>query len=165
MVNSSINVSSEIILDMMEKFQIKQPIILNTNMLINKKYISYALKSLSFQGYSAGFSHKQIINPYQSYIIFINDLKDFKWNLKIMYAPVLVVVSQIKKEDNLKHINVSIGCEVLFLDLLSLKVYESYIINKKHIVKCLGEFQDTMGQECYKNGGQEYELGIANTDL
>ena len=42
----------------------------------------------------------------------------------------------------LKQFAVSVGSEVIFLDLLSHKIYESYTINKIHIVRYLGVFQD-----------------------
>ena len=42
----------------------------------------------------------------------------------------LLVVCKIQNEEDLKEVNVSIGSEVLFLDAVLLKVYESYTINK-----------------------------------
>ena len=53
----------------------------------------------------------------------------------------LLVVCKIQNEEDLKEVNVSIGSEVLFLDAVLLKVYESYTINKIQIIRYLGQFE------------------------
>ena len=143
------NISSEIILAIMKELQINQPIILNS--LLDHKDLSNIIKSLSYQEYSMGFRQTQI-NSYQSCIIFADLLSDFKWNLTTTYAPTLVV-SEIKRDTTklLKQFAVSIGSEVIFLDLLSQKIYESYTINKIHIVRYLGVFQEKYSSGLHKN--------------
>ena len=121
----------------MEEFRIYQPIIQGENMSTRKEMIDI-LKVLNFNGYSIGFGLKQF-NQYQSCIIFTVDLTQFKWN-NPTYAPILVV-SKIQNEEDLKEVDVSIGSEVIFLDWVSLKVYESYTINKILITRYLGQFQ------------------------
>ena len=67
-------------------------------------------------------------------------MKNFKWNLPT-YAPILVV-TRIRNENDIKEVDVSIGSEVLFIDMFSLKVYESYSVNKIHVTRYLGQFHD-----------------------
>ena len=94
---------------------------------------------MSFKGHQINFSQNQTHQPYQSYLIFTN-LRNFKRN-QPTYAPILVV-SRIQNETELNQVDVSIGSQVLFLDWFSLKVYESYTVNKIHVTRYLGQFQD-----------------------
>ena len=105
----------------LNEFRIYQPII-NDN-ISTKKEIIEVVHNLNYHGYSIGFGQKQV-SQYQSYIIFTDDITQFRWN-NPTYSPILVV-SEIQTEEDLKEVDVSIGSEVIFLDLLSLKVYESY---------------------------------------
>ena len=106
----------------------------------SKKELIEVVKNLNYHGYSIGFGQKQL-NQYQSCVLFMDDLTQFKWN-NPTYNPILVV-SRIRTEQDLKEVDVfvSIGSEVLFLDWVSLKVYESYTINKIQITRYLGQFQ------------------------
>ena len=121
----------------MDEFKIYQPIIFADDSTLKNKMIEF-VKNLSYHGHSMGFGQKQF-NQYQSCIILTDDLIQFKWK-NPTYAPILVV-SNIQSEGNLKEVDVSIGSEVLFLDWLSLKVYESYTINKMQITRYLGQIQ------------------------
>ena len=124
----------------MDEFKIYQPIILQENIL-EIRYMTEVVKNLNYHGYSIDFNHKQHINQYQSCVIFTEDLIRFKWN-NPTYAPILIV-SKIQTEEDLKEIDVSIGSEVIFLDWVSLKVYESYNINTIQITRFLGQFQES----------------------
>ena len=121
----------------MDEFRIYQPNIL-VDMLKMKEMVE-VVKNLNYEGYSIGFSLKQLTNQYQSFVIFTDDLTQFKWNVPT-YATILVV-SKIESEQDLKEVDVSIGSEVIFLDWESLKVYESYTINKIQITRYLGKVQ------------------------
>ena len=129
---------SNILPTIMDEFRIYQPILLGD--ASKMKEMIEAVKKLNYHRYSIGFGQKQL-NQYQSYIIFTADLTQFKWN-NPTYAPILVV-SKIQIEEDLKKVNVSIGSEVLFLDWVSLKIYESYTINEIQITRFLGHFQAT----------------------
>ena len=120
----------------MDEFRIYQPIT-QFDMLKMKEKIE-VVKTFNYHGYSIGFSLKQL-NQYQSSVIFTDDLTKFKWN-DPTYVPILVV-SKIQNEEDLTKVNISIGSEVLFMDWDSLKVYESYTINKIQITRYLGQFQ------------------------
>ena len=121
----------------LDEFQIHHPIIINT--LIDAKNLMSIVKCMSFKGHRINFSQNRSYQPYQSYLIFTN-LRNFKWNLPT-YVPILVV-SRIKNENDLKEVDVSIGSQVLFLDWFSLKVYESYTVNKIPVTRYLGQFQE-----------------------
>lgn len=122
----------------LDEFKIRHPIIINT--LIDDKDLVSTVKYMSFKGHQINFSQNQTHHqPYQSNLIFTN-LRNFKWNLPT-YAPILVV-SRIKNEMELNQVDVSIGSQVLFLDWFSLKVYESYTVNKIHVTRYLGQFQE-----------------------
>ena len=127
----------DILPNIIEEFKIYQPTILLNN-TFEIKNMTQIVKNLSNQGYLIRFSQKQL-NQYQSGIVFTDDLTQFKWNIP-NYAPILVV-SRIETENELKKVEVSIGSEVIFLDRNSLKVYESYTINKVQITRYLGQFQ------------------------
>ena len=121
----------------LDKFNIHHPIVIN--MMIDAKYLMSIVKCMSLEGQRIIFRQNQIDQPYQSYLIFTN-LGNFKWN-QLTYVPILVV-SRIKNEVELDQVDVSIGSEVLFLDPFSLKVYESYTVNKIHTRRFLGQFQE-----------------------
>ena len=53
-----------------------------------------------------------------------------------------MIVTEIQNESDLTQVEVSIGNEILFLDMNSMKVYEAYDVNKVHIIKYLGLFQE-----------------------
>ena len=89
------NISSEIILAIMNEFQIKQPIILNS--LLDHKDLTNIIKGLSYQEYSMSFRQSQI-NSYTSCIIFTDLIPGFRWNLTTTYSPTLVV-SEIKNRN------------------------------------------------------------------
>ena len=119
----------------LKEFRIIQPLILNY--MLERKEMIQVVKNLNYHGYSSGFSYKQF-DPYQSCIIFRENLTEFKWN-NPTYTPI-VVVSKMETMEDLKEVHVSIGGEVLFLDSVSLKVYESYTINRIQINRYLGQF-------------------------
>ena len=121
----------------MEEFTIYQPTIISSMLKI--KEITEVVKNFNHWGYSIGFSQNQLINQYQSSVIFTDILTKFKWN-NPTYAPILVV-SKIATKEDLKEVDVSIGSEVLFLDGNSFKVYESYTINEIKITRYLGQFR------------------------
>ena len=127
----------------MNEFKIYQPIIFADNSTSKNEMIE-VVKNLSYQEYSIGFGQTPL-NWYQSSIILIDDLSQFRWKNQT-YAPILVV-SNTQSEEHLKEVDVSIGSEVLFLDWLSLKVYESYTINKIQITRYLGQFQENNGSK------------------
>ena len=131
----------DIIPAVMDEFKIYQPTILLGSMFQMKKMTQIA-KNLNYHGYLINFSQKQL-NQYQSGVIFTDDLNQFKWN-NPTNAPVLVV-SKIETKEDLREVEVSIGSEVIFLDRISLKVYESYTINKVKIRRYLGQFQANVG--------------------
>ena len=127
----------------LDEFKINQPIIRNT--LLDGKDLTNIVKNLCLKGHGINFSqnvqnHTNDHNTYQSYLVFTN-LINFKWKLT-SYAPILVV-SRIQNQIKLKDIDVSIGSQVLFLDWFSLKIYEAYSVNNKHITSYLGQFQES----------------------
>ena len=126
----------DILTTIMDEFRIYQPFILGD--ILKLKEMVEVVKNLNYHGYSIGFSQKQL-HMHQSCVVFIDDITQFKWN-NPTYVPILVV-TKIKTEDDLKKVDISIGSEVLFLDWDSLKVYESYTINKIQISRYLGQFQ------------------------
>ena len=127
---------SDILPTIMDEFRIYQPILLSDTS--KRKEMIEVVKKLNYHRYSIRFGQKQP-NQYQSCIIFTADLTQFKWNTPTN-APILVV-SKIETDEDLKEVDVSIGSEVLFLDWVSLKVYESYRIHQIHITRYLGLFQ------------------------
>ena len=127
----------------LDEFKINQPIIRNT--LLDGKDLTNIVKNLCLKGHRINFSqnvqnHTTDQNTYQSYLVFTN-LINFKWKLT-SYAPILVV-SRIQNQIKLKDVDVSIGSQVLFLDWFSLKVYEAYSVNNKHITRYLGQFKES----------------------
>ena len=152
------NVLPDILPSILEEFRINQPII--SDDMLGKKEIIEVVKKLNYQGYSIGFSQKQF-NPYQSYVIFTDSLIKFKWN-NPTYTPILVV-SKMQTKDDLKEVDVSIGGEVLFLDRVSLKVYESYLINKIQKSHYLGQFHiNNTGNEAIFVPSKEYIPNMEN---
>ena len=135
--SKSNHVKPDMIPAILDELKINQPIIKNE--LIDAKDLTKIVKHLCNNGQRVSFSSNQSFQPYQSYLIFAN-LKNFKWNLPT-YAPTLVV-SRIQNEVQLEQVEVSIGSEVLFLDPFSFKVYESYTVNKIHVTRFLGQFQE-----------------------
>ena len=131
----------DILPNIMDEFKIYQPVILDDMSEMNMKEV---VKHFNFLGYSVGFSQKQM-TQYQSFIIFTNHLNQFKWK-NATYSPILVV-SKIESDNVLKAVDVSVGSEVLFLDWNSLKVYESYRINKIQITRYLGKFHTNNGSK------------------
>ena len=132
--------STDYMPSILDQFKIRHPIIINT--LIDTNDLVSIVKCMSFQGYQLNFNQKGIdlpYQPYQSYLIFTK-LRNFTWN-QPTYAPILVV-SRIENENDLNKVDVSIGSEVLFLDWLSLKVYESYTVNEIQVTRYLGQFQE-----------------------
>ena len=121
----------------LDEFKIHHPIIINK--IVDTKDLVCIVKSMSFQGHQIHFIQNGIDLPYQSYLIFTN-LRNFEWN-QPTYVPILVV-SKIENENDLEKVNVSIGSEVIFLDMFSLKVYESYTVNKILVTRYLGQFQE-----------------------
>ena len=124
--------SSDYIPSILDEFKIHHPIIINS--LFDANDLMSIVKCMSFKGHRINFSQNRSYQPYQSYLIFTN-LRNFKWNLPT-YVPILVV-SRIKNENDLKEVDVSIGSQVLFLDWFSLKVYESYTVNKVHVLSLI----------------------------
>ena len=137
--------SPDVIPSILDEFKIHHPILVNT--LIDAKDLVSIVKYISFKGHQITFSQNPSYQPYQSYLIFTN-LSNFTWVLPT-YAPILVV-TKIQNEMELNQVDVSIGSQVLFLDWLSLKVYESYTVNKIHVTRYLGKFQN---QKASKNDG------------
>ena len=131
----------DILPNIMDEFKIYQPVILDDMSEMNMKEV---VKHFNFLGYSVGFSQKQM-TQYQSFIIFTNHLNQFKWK-NPTYTPILVV-SKIENDNVLTAVDVSVGSEVLFLDWNSLKVYESYRINKIQITRYLGKFHTNNGSK------------------
>ena len=140
--------STDVIPSILDEFNIHHPILVNT--LIDAKDLLSIVKCISFKGHQITFSQNPSYQPYQSYLIFTN-LSNFTWVLPT-YAPILVV-STIQNDMELNQVDVSIGSQVLFLDWLSLKVYESYTVNKIHVTRYLGKFQD---QKKSKNDGMMF---------
>ena len=120
----------------LDEFKIHYPIIINT-LIDNNKLVSI-VKCMFSTGHLINFSQNRSYQPYQSYLIFTN-LRNFKWN-QPTYGTILVV-SKFQNEIELNQVDVSIGSQVLFLDLFSLKVYESYTVNNIHVTRYLGQFQ------------------------
>ena len=152
------NTVVDILPNFMEEFRIYQPIILND--MLEMKNMKEVVKNLNYQGYSIGFGQKQILNKYRSYVIFTDHLTQFKWNIPT-YA-VMLVVSKIQNEEDLKKVDVGIGCEVLFLDWVSRKVYESYAINKIQITRYLGHFNQNNAGETIFVSSQDYIPNMEN---
>ena len=142
----------------MEEFRIYQPLIIND--MLEMKYIKEVVKNLNYQGYSIGFGQKQVLNQYLSYVIFTDDLSQVKWNIPSF--AVMLVVSKIQAEEDLMEVELGIGCEVLFLDWVSNKVYESYTINKIHITRYLGQFNQNISGETIFVSSQDYIPNMEN---
>ena len=118
-----------------KEFQINQPII--QNKLLSQNSFIRLFKKLFSNGHSTGFCQNNIHYQYQAQIIFTG-INNFNWTFQTK-APVLVV-SDIQNEMDLNNVNVSISDELFFLDRNSLKVYETYQINKVQVTKFLGKF-------------------------
>ena len=142
----------------MEEFRIYQPLIIND--MLEMKYIKEVVKNLNYQGYSIGFGQKEVLNQYLSYVIFTDDLSQVKWNIPSF--AVMLVVSKIQAEEDLMEVELGIGCEVLFLDWVSYKVYESYTINKIHITRYLGQFNQNSAGETIFVPSQDYIPNMEN---
>ena len=142
LVEKSNAITPEILPAIMDEFKIQQPIIHSHGKMSESAQMIEVVKIFNYQGYSIGFSQKQL-DKYQSSIIFTDELKQFKWT-DPTFVPILTV-SMIQTEEDLMEVDVSIGCEVLFLDWVSLKVYESYTINNIQITRYLGQFQQNHG--------------------
>ena len=148
----------DILPNFMEEFRIYQPFIIND--MLEIKYVKEVVKNLNYQGYSIGFGQKQVINQYLSYVIFTDHLSQVKWNISSF--AVMLVVSKIQAEEDLKKVEVGIGCEVLFLDWVSYKVYESYTINKIQITRYLGQFNLNSAGETIFISSQNYIPNMEN---
>ena len=142
LVEKSNAITPEILPAIMDEFKIQQPIIHSHGKMSESAQMIEVVKIFNYQGYSIGFSQKQL-DKYQSSIIFTDELKQFKWT-DPTFVPILTV-SMIQTEEDLMEVDVSIGSEVLFLDWVSLKVYESYTINNIQITRYLGQFQQNHG--------------------
>ena len=142
----------------MEEFRIYQPLIIND--MLEMKYIKEVVKNLNYQGYSIGFGQKQVLNQYLSYVIFTDHLSQVKWNIPSF--AVMLVVSKIQAEEDLMEVELGIGCEVLFLDWVSNKVFESYTINKIHITRYLGQFNQNSAGETIFVSSQDYIPNMEN---
>ena len=148
----------DILPNFMEEFRIYQPFIIND--MLEIKYVKEVVKNLNYQGYSIGFGQKEVLNQYLSYVIFTDHLSQVKWNIPSF--AVMLVVSKIQAEEDLMEVEVGIGCEVLFLDWVSYKVYESYTINKIHITRYLGQFNQNSAGETIFVSSQDYIPNMEN---
>ena len=93
----------DILPTIMDEFKIYQPTIILGDMF-RMKEMREVVKNLNYEGYTIGFSQKQLINQYQSCVIFTDDLSQFKWN-NPTYAPILVV-SRMDAEGDLQEVDV-----------------------------------------------------------
>ena len=127
--------SANVILTIMGNFKIRNPIIINTQSKRSKNIQLF--KVFSQNGQQITFNIKNIQKS-QSFIIF-TEIEKLKWEIHTN-GPILVI-TRIEDKSNLYTLNINIGTEMYFLDYKTLKIFESYVINGRHIVKYFGQFQ------------------------
>ena len=134
-------VAPQTIKPVLNQFQLKNPTIIidSSRGIEEKKEILRAFSKLSQQ---ITFNQNISIQS-PSYIIFTS-LKTFEWTI-FTESPILVI-TEVQNESELEAIDVSINIDMNFMDIESLKVYETYNINNKKITKYLGQFEATKSQ-------------------
>lgn len=126
-----------VMLALMEKFQIYNPVVINTLPKTNQYENVKLFKLLSNIGHITSF--KNITNhPFQSFIV-MTDLHNFK--LEIQSKAPTIVITDINSKLDLAHVKLSIDSEIYFIDKKSFIVYETYIINTVQITNYLGQFK------------------------
>ena len=76
----------------------------------------------------------------QHSILIFTKIQDFNWNFETITDVRGLVISEIRNETELKHINIPIDIEMYFLDTNSLNIYETYTINDVHVTNFVGKF-------------------------
>ena len=130
-------IPTNVILALMEEFNIINPTILHNNISLNNLQKVKLIKEFSNYGHLTSYN----VEDNHSIIEFTTHFPNSKWNILSENTPILLVVTQIKNESDLDHINLSIDKEVYFIDEFSWKIYETYTINGIHNTKFLGQIQ------------------------
>ena len=129
-------IPTNVILALMEEFNIINPTILHNNISLNNLQKVKLIKELSNYGHSTSYN----VEDNHSIIEFTTHFPNSKWNFLSENTPVLVV-TQIKDEGDLDQVNLTIDKDVYFIDEFSWKIYETYTINGIHDTKFLGQIQ------------------------
>ena len=103
-------------------------------------------KNSNFINFNAPFNSRD-----DSYVIFTK-IQNFR--AEIQTDNIVLVVSDIESEKELKQIQVSIGTEIYFLDWDSLKIYETYEINGVRITRYLGQFEIERSKNVFFKGAE-----------
>ena len=132
---------TNVIVAIMEELSIINPTILHDNKTVYCSQQIKFIKELSKFGHSISYNVDD--NKY-SIIEFVK-LNDLQWKYFcencIVYAPLTLIVTQIQSESDLDQVNLRIDNEIYFIDEVSLKLYETYYINKIHTTNYLGKIQ------------------------
>ena len=67
-----------------------------------------------------------------------------------------VIISQIKNENDLRSMDISIGEEVYFLDRNTFKIYEAYVVNNMHITRYLGQFHQSNKNHAFFSPAEDF---------
>ena len=129
--------SPDIIIDMTEHFKIHNPTIIVND--TNFKTIDQIklFKMFMNHGHEISFNFEDSKRN-QSFVVF-SQMQNFHWEIHTE-VPVLVV-SKILNGTDFEHTNLPLDAEVYFVDYDTLKVYESYTINKVFTERYLGKFK------------------------
>ena len=93
------------------------------------------IKVVSDHGKMISFSQNSS-SPYDSFISCSDNLIDY--NIETPTKVPVLIIAQIKNEDDLHSISLSLNKEVYFLDKNTLKIYEAYEVNHMHVSRYLG---------------------------
>ena len=132
-------ISPEVILEIMEQFEMANPSILVSNGSDVKQHHLFKLfKFYSSNGNQITFKYHE--DHRQHSILIFSKIQDFSWNFETTTDARGLVISEIQNETELKHIYIPIDIEMYFLDTNSLNVYETYTINNIHVTNLVGKF-------------------------
>ena len=127
------NINPNDIMTLIDQFKLINIIMHDKCFTIDEK--TKLVKIVSDHGKMISFSQNSS-SPYHSLISCSDNLIDYNIE-KPTKVPVLII-AQMKNEDDLYSINLSLDKEVYFLDKNTLKLYEAYEVNHMHVSRYLG---------------------------
>ena len=131
-------ISPNIIIDMTDQFRIFNPTIIVNDTDYKTSDRINLFKAFIKHGQEVSFNYEDSKRN-QSFIIF-SQMKNFNWKIHTEISA--LVVTKIENDSDLDHLNILFCAEVYFIDYDTLKVYESYTINKMGTTKYLGKFKE-----------------------
>ena len=131
-------ISPSIIIDMTEQFKIINPTIIVNNTDYKTSDRIKLFKTFTNHGHEVSFNFEDS-KQNQSFIIF-SQIQNLNWEIHSEMS--VLVVTKIENNSDLEFLNILVCEEVYFIDYDTLKVYESYTINKIHITRYLGKFEE-----------------------